>query len=92
LSIAGKGRTPWNKGLNSKLDMRVKKNAESRSKVKYSEETKQAFRKPKSEQGKANMSLGQKGKKYPKVPCKHCGLLYPSNSMASHLRKHKGDQ
>jgi hypothetical protein len=92
LSIAGKGKIPWNKGLNSELDKRVKKNAESRSKVKYSEETKQAFRKPKSEQGKANMSLGQKGKKYPKVPCKHCGLLYPSNSMASHLRKHKGDQ
>ena len=92
LSITNKGRTPWNKGLTSDIDDRVLNNSIERSKVRYSEETKKAFRKPKSEQGKANMSLGQKGKKYPKVPCKHCGLLYPSNSMASHLRKHKGDQ
>jgi hypothetical protein len=88
LSIAGKGRKPWNKGLN-KEDPRVSKNAESRSKVIYSEETKKSFRKPKSEQGKLNMSIGQKGKKYPKIPCKCCGLLYPSNSMSSHLKTHK---
>lgn len=88
LSIASKGRAPWNKGLNSDTDKRVKKNAESRSKVKYSEETKQAFRKPKSEEGKKNMSAGQLGKKYPKKPCKCCGKEIPTNAMSSHMRIH----
>ena len=84
-----KTQDPWNKGLTKDTDPRVQKNAESRAKVKYSEETKQAFRKPKSEQGKINMSLGQQGKKYPKVPCNCCGKIYPSNSMSSHIRIHK---
>jgi len=88
ISKAAKGRKVWNKGLN-KSDPRVLKNSISRSKVKYSEETKLAFRKPKSEQGKLNMSKGQIGKQYPKIPCPHCGMSYSSNSMHSHLRKHK---
>ena len=88
LSVAGKGRAPWNKGLNSDTDKRVKKNAESRSKVQYSEETKQAFRKPKSEEGRKNMSAGQIGKKYPKKPCVCCGKEIPTNAMASHMRIH----
>lgn len=78
---------PWNKGL-TKDDPRVLKNAKSRSKVRYSEETKQAFRKPKSEQGKRNMSAGQIGKKYPKKPCELCGKEIPTNAMSSHLRVH----
>lgn len=81
----------WNKGKTKDTDPRVMNNAESRSKVRYSEETKQAFRKPKSEQGRLNMSKGQLGKKYPKIPCKYCEKEIPSNAMASHLRTHKGD-
>lgn len=46
LSKANKGKIPWNKGL-TKSDPRVLKNAISRSLVRYSEETKMAFRKPK---------------------------------------------
>ena len=88
LSSANKGKIPWNKGL-TKTDQRVLKNAESRSKVRYSEETKQAFRKPKSEEAKKNMSLGQLGKKYPKKECEHCRKEIPTNAMASHLRIHK---
>lgn len=79
----------WNKGKTKDTDVRVLKNAESRSKVRYSEETKQAFRKPKSEKGKINMRLGQIGKKYPKVPCSCCDKEIPSNAMASHMRTHK---
>lgn len=88
ISSAGKGRTPWNKGL-TKDDPRVLKNAKARSKVRYSEETKQAFRKPKSDQGRKNMSAGQTGKKYPKIPCVCCGKEIPTNAMASHMRTHK---
>ena len=66
LSAAGKGKTPWNKGLRADTDKRVKKNAESRAKVRYSEETKKAFMKPKSEEGKLNMKKGQLGKNIPK--------------------------
>ena len=62
----------WNKGKTKENDPRVAANAESRSKVRYSEDTKKAFRKPKSEQGKINMSMGQQGKKYPKIPCLFC--------------------
>ena len=79
----------WNKGKTKEIDPRVLKNAESRSKVRYSEETKQAFRKPKSEEGKVNMRLGQLGKKYPKIPCSCCGKEIPSNAMSSHMRIHK---
>ena len=78
----------WNKGL-TKDDPRVFKNAEARSQVRYSEETKLAFRKPKSEEGKVNMSKGQIGKKYPKIPCTCCGTEIPSNAMPSHMRTHK---
>jgi hypothetical protein len=78
----------WNKGKTKETDSRVRKNAESRSKVRYSEETKQAFRKPKSEAGKINMRLGQLGKKYPKIQCSCCGKEIPSNAMASHMRTH----
>lgn len=90
LSIANKGKTPWNKGL-TKDDPRVLKNAQSRSRVRYSEETKKAFMKPRSEEGKKNMSLGQIGKKYPKRPCDKCGKEIPTNAMASHMRTHKGE-
>jgi hypothetical protein len=69
ISKAAKGRKVWNKGLD-KYDPRVLKNSISRSMVKYSEETKKAFRKPKSEKGKINMSIGQKGKQYPKIHVK----------------------
>jgi hypothetical protein len=88
LSESAKGRIPWNKGLN-KSDPRVLKNAESRAKVRYDEETKKAFKKPKSAQGKINMSLGQLGKKYPNKKCECCGKNIPSNAMASHMRIHK---
>ena len=91
LSLALKGKAPWNKGL-TKDDPRVLKNAESRSKVKYSQETKAAFRKPKSEEGKANMSKGQMGKKYPKIPCTCCSKEIPSNAMASHMRTHNSNE
>jgi hypothetical protein len=87
LSAAAKGKIPWNKGLD-KTDARVLKNSESRSKVRYSEETKLSFRKPKSEQGKRNMSAGQQGKKYPKLPCPVCNKEIPSNAMVSHSRTH----
>jgi hypothetical protein len=80
----------WNKGKTKETDARVMKNAESRSKVRYTEETKKSFMKPKSEEGKANMRLGQLGKKYPKVPCLCCSKEIPSNAMASHMRTHKG--
>ena len=76
----------WNKGKTKETDERVAKNAESRSKVKYSEETKKAFKKPKSDEGKKNMSFGQIGKKYPKKPCEICGKEIPTNAMSSHLR------
>lgn len=89
LSEARKGKTPWNKGLD-KTDPRVLKNAQSRAKVKYSEETKKAFMKPKSEEAKKNMSAGQLGKKYPKKACECCGAMIPSNAMPSHLRTHTG--
>lgn len=89
LSVANKGKTPWNKGLTASTDKRVNKNAKARSKVRYSEETKQAFRKPKSEQGKLNMSIGQTGKKYPKKACECCSKMIPTNAMASHMRTHK---
>lgn len=88
LSKAGKGRTPWNKGKTKETDLRVLKNSENRAKVKYSEETKKAFMKPKSEQGKLNMSIGQTGKKYPKKPCEICNKEIPTNAMASHVRTH----
>lgn len=91
LSMANKGKVPWNKGLTAEADKRVRDNAESRSKVKYTEETKKAFMKPKSEEGKANMRLGQLGKKYPKVLCLCCSKEIPSNAMASHMRTHKGN-
>jgi hypothetical protein len=89
LSIAGKGRVPWNKGLTSDTDEQVKKNANSRSKVKYSEETKKAFMKPRSEEARKNMSAGQQGKKYPKKSCSFCGKEIPTNAMSSHMRVHK---
>ena len=89
ISVAGKGRTPWNKGLTATTDKRVKENAKSRSRVRYSEETKKAFMKPKSEEGKKNMSLGQLGKKYPKKACELCSKEIPTNAMASHMRIHK---
>ena len=79
---------PWNKGKTKDTDPRVAKNAESRSKVKYSEETLQKFRKPKTEEHKKNMSLGQRGKKYPKKPCEICGQEIPTNAMSSHMRTH----
>ncbi len=79
----------WNKGKTKETDPRVLKNAENRSKVRYTEETKKAFMKPKSEEGKANMRLGQLGKKYPKLPCSCCGKEIPSNAMSSHMRTHK---
>ena len=90
ISMAHKGKIPWNKGLTAESDKRVRSNAESRSKVRYTEETKKAFMKPKSEEGKANMRLGQLGKKYPKIPCLCCSKEIPSNAMASHMRTHKG--
>lgn len=89
LSATNKGRSPWNKGLNATSDKRVKKNAETRSKVRYSEETKKNFRVPKSAEAKKNMSAGQLGKKYPKKPCECCGKEIPTNAMASHMRTHK---
>ncbi len=89
LSVAGKGRAPWNKGLSANTDKRVAKNAKARSEVRYSEETKQAFRKPRSEEAKKNMSAGQIGKKYPKKACECCGKEVPTNAMASHVRTHK---
>ena len=88
LSNSAKGRSPWNKGLTATTDKRVSKNAKSRAKVRYSEETKQAFRKPKSEEAKKNMSAGQVGKKYPKKPCVCCGKEITTNAMASHMRTH----
>jgi hypothetical protein len=81
----------WNKGKTKDTDDRVRKNAESRSKVRYSEETKKAFMKPKSEEGRRNMSIGQKGKKYPKKPCDFCGKEIPTNAMVSHMRIHIGN-
>ncbi len=87
LSEAGKGKIPWNKGLN-KSDPRVLKNAESRAKVRYDDETKKSFMKPKSEQGKINMKMGQMGKKYPNKKCECCGRDIPSNAMSSHMRTH----
>ena len=51
------GRTPWNKGLTKDTDMRVKSMAESRSKVRYSEETLKKFRVPKSKEGRENMRI-----------------------------------
>jgi hypothetical protein len=78
----------WNKGKTKETDSRVLKNAENRSRVRYSEETKKAFMKPKSEEGKKNMSLGQTGKKYPKKACELCGKEIPTNAMASHVRIH----
>lgn len=89
LSMANKGKVPWNKGLTAESDKRVCSNAEARSKVRYTEETKKAFMKPKSEEGKANMRLGQLGKKYPKVACSCCNKEIPSNAMASHMRTHR---
>jgi hypothetical protein len=83
-----KGRIPWNKGLD-KSDLRVLKNANSRSLVRYSEETKNNFRKPKSEQGKINMSIGQKGKTYPLIGCSQCDRQIPTNAMHSHMKTHE---
>lgn len=88
ISKSAIGRVPWNKGLSKETDIRVENNAISRSRSKYSEETKKSFRKPRSEQAKINMSIGQQGKKYPKVPCLCCGYLFASNSIPSHMRKH----
>lgn len=90
ISKAMQGKPTWNKGL-TKSDPRILKTAISRSKVRYSEETLKSFRKPKSDQGKINMSIGQTGKKYPKKPCSSCGKDIPTNAMASHMRKHNMD-
>ena len=86
-----KGRIPWNKGLTAQTDKRVLKNALSKKGQKFSPEAIINFknRKPVSEQGRKNMSEGQKGKKYPIVSCILCKNSYPINSMASHMRKHK---
>jgi len=92
ISLAGKGRTPWNKGLTADTSARVKRNALSKKTAGFSSEGWASLKKNKgrihSEEVRKRMSEGQKGKVYPTQPCEVCGRDVKVNGMAMHIKAH----
>ena len=84
LSMAAKGKTPWNKGLTAKTSKSVAKYTKTKTGVRTT-----WYKGPVSEEAKKRMSEGQKGKVYPTRPCEICGIQMKVNAMASHLRIHQ---
>ena len=87
LSIANKGKQPWNKGLTATSDKRVLQNALSKRGKTPKVNPLVPRRKISLEQRK-RMSKGQLGKIYPTRPCEICGIAMKTNAMSSHLRIH----
>ena len=90
LSRAGKGKAPWNKGLSAATDKRVKRNAESKKGQVFSEEAKKNMSGYKiSDEAKQRMSLGQKGKTYPKKVCPVCSRKIATCTFNKHYATHE---
>ena len=92
ISVAGKGRTPWNKGLTTETSARVKRNALAKKLAGFSKEgmanLKKKTGKKLSYKVRKNMSQGQLGKIYPIKLCEVCGIDVKINGMAMHLKAH----